>query len=90
MAKGVTLTLIVNLVIGALLVIMGFLAFTDQPGGRWITLKIRDFGQKKIGEYWNIHEWIVGGILMFFGAFFLFVALSIFGKAHQFWVLDWF
>lgn len=85
----VNLSLFVNLILGLSAIVLAILVATDNPRGRWVTEWVKKNGQQAFGEYWNVHEFVVAGLLFLGGSFFLMVAVSIYAKKYDFWVLRW-
>ena len=81
---------VVNLILGLMIAGLGVLVCTEHSTGEAFHKWILKHGQSAFGEYWNVHHLIVGIALVLAGCFFLAVAFSIFGAAHNFWVLSWF
>lgn len=84
-----SITCLINLVIGLALLWHAWLVFADTKSGDQLVEWIRKTGQSWFGEYWHVHEYIVGGLLTLGGLFFCMMAFSIFASKHDWWVLKW-
>jgi hypothetical protein len=82
-----TISLVVNLVLGALLVTLGALCVADHRWVHWITRGLLKLAQRAYGEDFNVHPAVPGGVLIVLGTFALVVAFTIFAKWHDWWVV---
>ena len=85
----VSLPLLTNFAIGLALLYTAFSVFTEGRHGEALVAWLRKKGQAVFGEYWSIHEYIVGALLLIAGIFFVAIAFSIFASHHDWWVLKW-
>ena len=88
--RNVSFPLLINFLIGFVLLYYAGSVFTGGRHGEALVDRLRKQGQSAFGEYWNVHEYIVGVVLLLAGIFFLAMAFSIFASHHDWWVLKWF